>query len=189
MPSDQMTADELRWNEQAVAAAGAVLSDPVEAATRAEQITTDMAAKQAGVGGGTRAMAKGGMKLMKGMTKVMPGMGSVRGLDTMRDAGLPGTFLLAVTPTQVHAIEVKEKAGADLAAGKVLSTWDRAGFQAKRGLDIAAQAQGVPPDRQQITLYLPNAKVAQMVPGVGMPTQFMVGRDPASEALIKALCS
>ena len=111
----------------------------------------------------------------------------MRGLDTMRDAGLPATFLLAVTPTQIHAIEVKEKAGADLVAGKVLSTWDRAGFQAKRGIDIAAQAQGVPPDRQQITLYLPNAKTAQIVPGVGMPTQFMVGRDPASEKLIQTI--
>jgi len=189
MSSDQMTADELRWNEQAVTAASAVLSDPVEAATRCEQVTTDMAAKQAGVGGGTRAMAKGGMKLGKAMTKIMPGMGSVRGLDTMRTAGLPGTFLLAVTPSQVHAIEVKEKAGADLAAGQVLSTWDRQGFQARRGNDIAAQAQGVPPDRQMITLYLPNAKVAQMTPGLGMPTQFMVGRDPASETLVQTLCT
>jgi hypothetical protein len=189
MPSDQMTADEIRWNEQAVAAASSVLSDSVEAATRAEQVTTDMMAKQAGVGAGTRKMAKGGMKLGMGIAKIMPGMGSVRGLDTMRDAGLPATFVLAVTPTQVHAIEVKEKAGADLAAGKVLSTWDRAGFRAQRGMDIAAQAQGVPPDRQMLTLYLPNAKVAQMTPGLGMPTQFMVGRDAPSEALVQALVS
>jgi hypothetical protein len=183
--SDTMTADELRWNEQAVAAAGAVLSDPVEAATRAEQIDDMMAAKAAGVGGGTRAMAKGGMKLSRGIAKIMPGMGAVRGLDTMKTAGLPKTFVLAVTPTQVHAIEVKEKAGADLTAEKVLTTWERAGFQAKRSPAMAAP--GLPSDRQVLVLYLPNEKVAQMAPGLGMPTKFMVGQDPASETLVKAL--
>lgn len=182
-----MTADELRWNEQAANAAGTVLSDPVEAATRCQQVTTDMMAKQAGVGGGTRAMAKGGMKLSRGIAKVMPGMGSVRGLETMRDAGLPGTFLLAVTASQVHAIEVKEKSGQDLGAGKVLSTWDRAGLKASRGNEMAATAQGVPADKQMLTLYLPNAKVAQVTPGMAMPTQFMVGRDTASEAVVNAL--
>jgi hypothetical protein len=185
---DVMTPDELRWNEQAATAASAVLSDQVEAATRAEQVTTDMAAKVAGVGAGTRAMARGGEKLGMGMAKFMPGMRKpMRGLDTMQTGGLPGTFILAVTPTQVHAIEVQEKKGQDLAAGKVLSTWDRAGFQAMRGNDIAASAQGVPADRQLLTLYLPNEKVSQMTPGLAMPTQFMVGRDPASQAVIDAL--
>jgi len=180
--SDAMTADELRWNEQAAAAAGAVLSDSVEAATRCQQVTTDMAAQAAGVGGGTRAMARGGMKLSRGIAKVMPGMGSVRGIETMRDAGLPATFILAVTPNQVHA-----KKGTDLTAGKILSTWDRAGLRVTRGVDMAAAAQGVPADRQMIVMYLPNAKTAQFAPGMAMPTQFMVGRDPASEALVTAL--
>jgi hypothetical protein len=185
--TDAMTADELRWNEQAAAAAGAVLSDSVEAATRCQQVTEDMTMGAAGIGAGTRAMAKGGMKFSRGIAKVMPGMKPVRGLETMRTAGLPGTFILAVTPTQVHAIEVKEKKGADLEAGKVLSTWDRAGLRVTRGVDIAAAAQGVPADRQMIVLYLPNPKVAQYAPGMGMPTQFMVGRDPASEAVVTAL--
>ena len=186
--SDAMTPDELRWNEQAATAAGAVLSDPVEAATRCEQVTTDMTAKAAGIGAGTRAMARGGEKFGMGMAKLMPGMRKpMRGLDTMQTGGLPGTFILAVTPTQVHAIEVTEKKGQDLAAGKVLSTWDRAGFQAQRGNEIAASAQGVPADRQMITLYLPNEKVSQLTPGLNMPTQFMVGRDPASEAVVNAL--
>jgi hypothetical protein len=185
--SDAMTADELRWNEQATAAAGAVLSDPVTAATRAEQVTTDMAAKQAGVGAGTRAMARGGMKFGKMMTKIMPGMGSVRGLDTMRTAGLPGTFIIAVTATQLHAIEADQKQGADLTAGKVLKTWDKGGLNPRLEPEIASQAQGVPPDRQVLVVNLPNEKVAQMVPGVGMPTKFMIGKDPASQAVLAAL--
>ena len=185
---DVMTPDELRWNEQAATAAGAVLSDQVEAATRAEQVTTDMTAKAAGIGGGTRAMARGGEKLGMGIAKIMPGMRKpMRGMDTMRTAGLPSSFILAVTPTQVHAIEAKEKKGADLAAGKVLSTWDRPGFRAQRGNEMAASAQGVPADRQMIVLYLPNEKVSQLTPGVAMPTQFMVGRDPASQAVVDAL--
>ena len=54
-------------------------------------------------------------------------------------------------------------------------------------IDITAQAQGVPADRQLLTLYLPNERVSNMMPGVGMPTQFVVGRDPASEAVVSAL--
>jgi hypothetical protein len=182
-----MTPDELHWNEQAAAAAGAVLSDQVEAATRCQQVTTDMAAAQAGVGAGTRAMARGGMKLSRGIAKVMPGMGAVRGIETMQTAGLPGTFLLAVTPNQIHALELKEKKGQDLEAGKVLSTWDRASTRVTKGNEMAATAQGVPADRQMIVMYLPNAKTAQITPGVAMPTQFMVGRDGASQAVVDAL--
>ncbi len=181
------TSDELRWNEQAAGAAGSVLSDQVEAATRCQQVTPDMAAGAAGVGAGTRAMARGGMKLGRAMTKVMPGMGALKGVESMRDAGLPGTFLLAVTPSQIHALEVKEKKGQDLEAGKVLSTWDRASTRVTKGNEIAASAQGVPADKQMIVMYLPNAKVAQLTPGVAMPTQFMVGRDPASQAVVDAL--
>jgi ABC-2 type transport system permease protein len=81
----------------------------------------------------------------------------------------------------------EEKKGGELTVGDVISSWDRQGFQAKRGIDIAAQAQGVPQDRQLLTLYLPNERVSNMMPGVGMPTQFVVGRDPASEAVVSAL--
>src|SRR5260370_37375161 len=97
-----MTADELRWNEQAATAAGAVLSDPVEPATRAEQMTTDMMAKQAGVGGGTRQIANGGVQLTRGLAKHIPGAGAAPGHLTIQDARLPGTVLPHVPPHQLR---------------------------------------------------------------------------------------
>ena len=162
--ADAMTADELKWNEQAAGAAGAVLSEPVQAATRCEQVTVGMAAGAVGMGKGMQAMANFGEKQGRFMSKMMPGM---KGVGDMRTGGLPGTFVLAVTPTKIHAIEAKEKKGKDLSAGKVLKTWDR----------------------QVLTLYLPNQMLANMAPGLGQPTQFMVGRDPASEAVVTALAS
>ena len=182
--NDEMSADELRWNEQALAAAGAVLSEPVQAATVCNQLTIDMNVKGAGMGKGMQSMAKFGEKQGRFMSKLMPGM---KGIGDMKTGGLPNQFVLAVTASKVHAIQSKEKKGGDLTAGDVISSWDRNGFQAKRGIDIAASAQGVPADRQLLTLYLPNERVSNMMPGVGMPTQFVVGRDPASEAVVSAL--
>ena len=182
--ADAMTQDELKWNEQAAGAAGAVLSEPVQAATRCEQVTVGMAAGAVGMGKGMQAMANFGEKQGRFMSKMMPGM---KGVGDLKTGGLPSTWLIAVTPTKVHAIEAKEKKGKDLSAGKILKTWDRQGFQAQRGVDIAAAAQGVPADRQILTLYLPSQMLANMAPGIGQPTQFMVGRDPASEALVTAL--
>ena len=182
--ADAMTADELKWNEQAAGAAGAVLSEPVQAATRCEQVTVGMAAGAVGMGKGMQAMANFGEKQGRFMSKMMPGM---KGVGDLKTGGLPSTWLIAVTPTKVHAIEAKEKKGKDLSAGKILKTWDRQGFQAQRGVDIAAAAQGVPADRQILTLYLPSQMLANMAPGIGQPTQFMVGRDPASEARVTAL--
>ena len=182
--ADVMTPDELKWNEQAAGAAGSVLSEQVEAATRCQELKVGMAVGAVGMGKGMQTTANASMKLSRGMSKLMPGM---KGVSDLRTGGLPSTWLIAVTPTKVHAIEAKEKKGKDLSAGKVLQTWDRNGFQATRGMDIAAAAQGVPADRQVLTLYLPNQMLANMAPGLGQPTQFMVGRDPASEAVCTAL--
>ena len=183
--ADAMTQDELKWNEQAVAAAGAVLNEQVEAATRCQELKVGMAVGAVGMGKGMQGMANFGMSMNKGMSKMMGK--TMRGVGEMRTGGLPSTWLIAVTPTKVHAIEAKEKKGKDLSAGKVLKTWDRQGFQAQRGIDIAAAAQGVPADRQILTLYLPNQMLANMAPGLGQPTQFMVGRDAPSEAVVTAL--
>ena len=182
--ADAMTQDELKWNEQAVAAAGAVLNEQVEAATRCQELKAGMAVGAVGMGKGMQAMANFGEKQGRFMSKMMPGM---KGVGDLKTGGLPSTWLIAVTPTKVHAIEAKEKKGKDLSAGKILKTWDRQGFQAQRGVDIAAAAQGVPADRQILTLYLPSQMLANMAPGIGQPTQFLVGRDPASEALVTAL--
>jgi len=185
--ADVMTQDELKWNEQAKAAAGGILDEPVDAATRCEELKVGMAVGAVGMGKGMQGMANASMSISKGMTKFMGK--SMKGVGEMRTGGLPSMFVLAVTPTKIHAIEAKAKKGKDLTAEKVLKTWDRAGFQAKRGIDIAAAAQGVPADRQILTLYLPNQMLANMAPGIGQPTQFMVGRDPASEAVLTAIAS
>ena len=63
--------EELQMNQDACNIAASVVSEPVVAATRAEQVTTDMAAGAAGVGATTRGMMKG----MKAVTGVMPGVG------------------------------------------------------------------------------------------------------------------
>ena len=185
--AEAMTQDELKWNEQAAAAAGSVLSEAVDAATRCEELKVGMAVGAVGMGKGMQGMANASMSISKGMTKFMGK--SMKGVGEMRTGGLPSMFVLAVTPTKIHAIEAKAKKGKDLSVGKVLKTWDREGFQAKRGIDIAAAAQGVPADRQVLTLYLPNQMLANMAPGLGQPTQFMVGKDPASEAVVTALAS
>ena len=161
-----------------------MLSEPVQAATVVNQLGIDTMVKGAGMGKGMQKMAKFGDKQSRFMSKMMPGM---KGIGDMKTGGLPDSFVLAVTASKVHAIKTKEKKGGELTVGDVISSWDRQGFQAKRGIDIAAQAQGVPQDRQLLTLYLPNERVSNMMPGVGMPTQFVVGRDPASEAVVSAL--
>jgi hypothetical protein len=113
----------------------------------------------------------------------------------MRGGGLPNTFVLAVTETQIHALEDKHKDG-QLYGGKVLKSWDREGFRATAGVAI-----GVPgDDRQQLTLYLPTgdsknkymkAAAAQMAKAgsPGMPTRFLVANDAASQAVIDAIAS
>ncbi len=187
--------NELRWNEQAATVAATVLSQPIVAATRCEQITEDMRSEGAGVGGVVRGMAKFDRKMMKPMAKVM-GMGQVVGMgEEMRTAGLPNTFVLAVTETQIHALEDTQRDGS-LVPGKLLKTWDRTGLMATAGA-----AMGLPvTDRQTLTLFLPmdpgknkylRATAAQMTQAgaPGMPTKFLVGKDAASQAVIDALAS
>src|SRR5213595_2652492 len=102
----------------------------------------------AGVGGATRGMAKFGTKMGRAM---MPSVGNMaKGLE---GGGLPGSFILAVTKTQVHALEEKEKKG-QLVPGDVLKSWDREGFRASVGGDAVNAVSGTPDDRQVLTLYL-----------------------------------
>ena len=179
-------------NEQAVGVATSALNDSVVAAAHCEQVTQGQQLKAAGVGGATRGMAKFGSKMGRTM---MPGVGNMaKGLE---GGGLPESFILAVTSTQVCAIEEKEKKG-QLVPGKVLKSWDRDGFRASLGSDAMNAASGVPEDRQQITLYLPLddsknkylAAAAQMQAQAGVtgqPTRFQIAKDEASNALAKEL--
>jgi hypothetical protein len=182
---------DLQINQQAASVAMTVLSEPVEAATRCEQVTTDMAAEAAGVGKINRGMMRG-MKAMGGLTAV-GGMG--KGLET---GGLPNSFILAVTATQIAAIEDKREGG-QLAPGAVLKSWPRQGFSAKVTAGFANAMQGVPDDRQELVLFLPieggnnkylkAAAANTSAAGVGMPHKFAIGKDAPSQALVDKIVS
>jgi hypothetical protein len=179
-------------NEQAAQVASSVLNDSVLAAACCEQVTQDQQMKAAGIGGGTRGMAKVGSKMGRAM---MPGVGKMaKGLE---GGGLPGSFILAVTSTQIHAIEEKEKKG-QLVPGKVLKSWDREGFRASMGNDTINAVSGVPEDRQAITLYLPldgssnkylaaAAEMQAKAGSAGQPTRFQIALDEPSNALAKEI--
>ena len=184
---EPLSADELRINQQAATVAGSALSDPVVAATRAQQLTIDMAAEAAGVGGFNRAMMRG----MMGMTK-MSKVGAMG--DQMRTAGLPDSFILAVTANQIHAIEDKRDHG-ELVPGKLLNSWDRP-IHASLMPAMVNTAQGVPPDRQVLNLTLPiegggnrylEAAARNTAAVGGMPHRFVLGTDGPSQAVVDAL--
>jgi hypothetical protein len=188
----ELSSEELQWNMQAVGVAASALGEPVSAATRCEQVTTDMAAEAAGVGKVNRGMMKG-MKAVS--SKMMPSVGNMaKGLET---GGLPKSFILAVTDRQIHALE-DEHDGGKLTAGKVLKSWDREGFQAKISPDMANAAQGIPADRQLLVLFLPlegdknkylAAASANMAAAgsAGMPQKFAIAKDAASQGVIDAI--
>jgi len=186
-----LTDEDLQVNQQAASVAATVLSQPVVAAARFEQVTTDMAAEAAGVGGMSRGMMKGMMKVNK--------LSSVgRMADGMQGGGLPGSFIVAVTADQVVAIEDK-RSGGQLVAGNVIKSWDRQGLMVKRGPAMVAHAQGIPDDRQEVVFYLPmgqdtnnkylkaaGASIAA-AGSPGMPTKLMTAKDGPSEAVLKEI--
>jgi hypothetical protein len=185
-----MSAEQI--NEQAMSIASSVLNDSVIAAAHMEPVTQDQQLKAAGVGGGSRMAAKFGTKLGGA---VMPSVGKMsKGLQS---AGLPETFIMAVTSTQVVAIEEKEKKG-ELKAGKVLKSWPREEIRASMGGQVLEAVSGTPGDRQEITVYIPldasqskylaAAAKMQAAAGVqGQPTRFQIAKDEASNGLAKEL--
>lgn len=188
----ELSSEEQQWNMQAVTVAASALGQPVLAATRCEQVTTDMAAEAAGIGKVNRGMMKG-MKAVS--SKMMPGVGGMaKGLET---GGLPKSFVLAVTDREVHALEDVHDGG-KLTPGKVLKTWDREGFQAKISPSMANAAQGIPDDRQVLILFLPleggkNKYLAAAQTNMaaagspGMPQKFAIAKDAASQGVIDAI--
>ena len=186
------TDSELRWNQQAAMAAASVLSEPVEAATRCEQATRDMRRKASGFGG----LARGMMRANDAFSQAMPGpLGDMT--RQMENAGLPNSFILAITRNQVHAIEEMRR-GDDLAAGRVLKSWDRAGFQARLGNERANAYRGVPEDRRVLILFLPiegggsrmaraAARNSAAAGSPGFPHQVMLAKDAPSQRVIDAL--
>jgi hypothetical protein len=168
---------ELSMNQQAATIAASVLLQPVEAATRCEQISTKA----------TKMYAAGG--------------GDMRWKSVPNGTGLPKSFILAVTRTHVYALEDKQHRG-ELVPGQVLKAWDRVGFRAQPGRDAMLSAYGMPDDRQSLMLFLPidadaspvaqqiahqRAATGQRTPG--LPHGFVVGRDAASQRVVAALAA
>jgi hypothetical protein len=180
-------------NEQAMSVASSALNDSVVAAAHMEAVTQDQQLKAFGVGGGSRMAAKFGTKLGGAM---MPSVGNMaKGLES---AGLPESFILAVTSDQIVAIEEKEKKG-ELKPGKVLKSWSRDEVSASMAAaDVMGAVSGTPEDRQVITLYLPldgskskylaaAANIQAAAGATGQPTRFQIAKDEASNALAKEL--
>jgi hypothetical protein len=124
----------------------------------------------------------------------MPTVTNVAGMAKyMEMAGLPDSFILAVTAGHVYALEDKREGG-QLVPGKVLKTWDR-GLRASRGTPQMERNMGVPDDRQLLILFLPIegggnrylSAAARNNPGAGFPHKFMVGRDAPSQRVIDEL--
>lgn len=189
----ELTQDDLQMNEQAVAVATSVVGEAVEAACRCEQATQDMMLEAAGVGAVNRGFVKGA----KAMSRVMMPR-TMGGMKQMETGGLPSSFVLAASATKVYAIEDKQDHG-KLVPGKILQTWDRDSFQAKRnelqGMNVSS---GLPDDRQLLVIYLSlegsksrymQAAQRQMdaYGSPGMPTKFALAKDEASDKLIAAV--
>jgi hypothetical protein len=188
-----LTDQDLRMNEQAATVAASAAGEPIEAACRCEQATQDMMLEAAGVGAVNRGFVKGA----KGLSRVMMPR-TMGGMKQMESGGLPNSFVLAASATKVYAIEDKQKGG-ELVPGKVLQTWDRDSFRAKRnevqGMNVTT---GLPEDRQLLIIYLSlegsksrymQAAQRQMdaYGSPGMPTRFALAKDEASEKLIAAV--
>jgi Short C-terminal domain len=190
----ELSQDELLMNQQAPDAAAKAVGESVEAAARCEQVTQDMRLEAAGVSG----MNRGIMKVMRAPARIfMPS--TSKGLKQMQTGGLPKSFVLAATKDKVYALEDKQDGG-KLVAGKVLKTWDREGFAAKKLSGRGPLASGaVPEDRQLLTIYLPidsknrymKAANRQMEAygSPGQPHNLALAKDAVSDKLIDTVAS
>jgi hypothetical protein len=165
---------DFRINEQAAGVAASVLGQPVEAATRCEQLSTKA-------------------------TQMYPAGGEVWSKQVPNGTGLPKSFLLAVTRTHIHALEDKQHRN-ELVGGRVIKSWERTGFRAHTGNNTMAALGHVPDDRQMLMLFLPidgdsnrvaqaiaqqRAAAGQRVPS--HPYTFYIGKDSASQRVVAAL--
>lgn len=185
-----LTEEELLINQQAASVAASVVPEAVVAATRCEQVTDAMTAEAVGVG----AVTRWGMRMSRKVNRAMPAMTNVGGMAKyMEMAGLPDSFILAITAGHVYALEDKRNGG-QLVPGGILKTWER-GFRASRGTPQMQRSMGVPDDRQLLILFLPIegggnrylSAAARNNPGAGFPHKFMVGRDAPSQRVVDEL--
>ena len=91
-----------------------------------------------------------------------------RGVGKRRAGGLPSEFLLAVTPTRVHAFKCSLAYG-DVEARDELAVWDRA------GLTVTAEETSV------------NTKVVLESGGSGERVVCSTGKDDLSQSVVHAM--
>lgn len=188
-----LTSEDLQLNEQAITVAASAAGEPIEAAARCELCTQDMQLQAFGVGGVNR----GFVKAAKGLSRVMMPR-TMGGMKQMEDAGLPKSFVLAVSDSKVYAIEDKQEGG-KLVPGKIVETWDKATFSARRAAaPVMSAITGVPDDRQLLTIYIPlagskskymqaAARITEAAGSPGQPHQYALAKDDASNKLIDAV--
>jgi hypothetical protein len=189
----ELTREQLQMNAQAVSVASKAVGEPVDAAARCEQATQDMMLEAAGVG----AVNRGFVKASKGLSRAMMPR-TMGGMKQMETGGLPNSFVLAASATKVYAIEDKHDHD-KLVPGKIIKTWNRDEFRAKRnelqGMNVTS---GLPDDRQLLVIYLSlegnKSKYMQAAQrqmdaygSPGQPTRFALAKDEASEKLIAAV--
>jgi hypothetical protein len=191
----EVTSEDLNMNTQAVSVAASATGDAIEVAARCEQCTQDMQLQAFGVGG----INRGFVKASKGLSRVLMPR-TMGGLNQMETGGLPNSFVLAASKSNVYAIEDKHDHG-NLVPGKVLMTWDRATFSAKRATaPVMAAITGVPDDRQLLTIYIPlgatkskymeaAARISEAAGSPGQPHQIAFAKDDASNRLIEAVAA
>jgi hypothetical protein len=180
---------ELRMNEEAATIAETVLSQPVEAATRCEQLTRDMKAQAMGMQSFSRID-----KTLRGA--LMPRKAGAR--NEIETAGLPKSFILAVTSSYVHALEDKCD-GEHLIAGNVVQSWDRTAVTARHATENFYSGT-VSNARQVVIVYLPTGGVDSdnfryLTPaartrariGGDMPIQMVFTKDAPSQRVLDAL--
>jgi hypothetical protein len=189
----ELTSEDLSMNQQAASVASSATGDAIEVAARCQLCTQDMQLQAFGVGGVNR----GFVKASKGLSRVLMPR-TMGGLKNMETGGLPDSFVLAASAGKVYAIEDKHDGG-QLVPGKVLETWDRATFSAKRAAaPVMAAITGVPDDRQLMTIYIPldggkskymqaAARIGEAAGSPGQPHQYALAKDDASNRLIDAV--
>ena len=106
-----------------------------------------------------------------GVAKISPIVAiGMRAMNKRKAGGLPNSFVLAVTPSRVHAFEYKARPReTTVTIGKELAVWDR------RGLVVTSKAAAI------------NTQVTLESPGEGEKVVCSTGKDEASLAMIRSL--
>ncbi len=130
-----------------------------------------------------------------GMQKLALQM-KVGSADSMgMNQNLPEQFLIAVTDTQVHALEAKDKRGR-LKVGKPCVTWDRQALEPVLAPPLPPEVPGfldTPADSQVVVVHPPPdlrraSSIRKKLAGPkGAPVHLLFGVDPVSQQVVDLL--